>query len=74
MLRDLRIVSHCVTFWHLLTKIKMRRPLGSFVSFKMMIERTDKEGKGKEYMEEVQCAQKGGRMLVSVICGFIKNF
>ena len=28
----------------------------------------------KEYKEEGQCAQKGGRMLVFVICGFIKNF
>ena len=28
----------------------------------------------KEYKEEVQCAQKGGLMLVFVICGFIKNF
>ena len=28
----------------------------------------------KEYKEEAQCAQKGGRMLVFVICGFIKNF
>ena len=27
----------------------------------------------KEYKEEAQCAQKGGRMLVFVICGFIKN-
>ena len=27
----------------------------------------------KEYKEEGQCAQKGGRMLVFVICGFIKN-
>ena len=29
---------------------------------------------GKEYKEEGQCAQKWGRMLVFVICGFIKNF
>ena len=28
----------------------------------------------KEYKEEGQCAQKWGRMLVFVICGFIKNF
>ena len=28
----------------------------------------------KEYKEEAQCAQKVGRMLVFVICGFIKNF
>ena len=28
----------------------------------------------KEYKEEGQCAQKGGRMLIFVICGFIKNF
>ena len=28
----------------------------------------------KEYKEEAQCAQKAGRMLVFVICGFIKNF
>ena len=28
----------------------------------------------KEYKEEAQCAQKGGRMLVFVICGFIKIF
>ena len=28
----------------------------------------------KEYKEEGQCAQKGGRMLVFVICGFIENF
>ena len=28
----------------------------------------------KEYMEEAQCAKKGGRMLIFVICGFIKNF
>ena len=28
----------------------------------------------KEYKEEAQCAQKGGRMLVFVICGYIKNF
>ena len=46
ILCSLKIVSHCVTFWHSLDKIKMRRPLKSFVSFKMMIERTDKEGKG----------------------------
>ena len=30
--------------------------------------------KTKEYKEEAQCAQKGGRMLVFVICGFIKHF
>jgi hypothetical protein len=30
--------------------------------------------KPKEYKEEGQCAQKWGRMLVFVICGFIKNF
>ena len=29
---------------------------------------------GKEYKEEAQCAQKGGRMLVFVIFGSIKNF
>lgn len=46
LLPNLKIVSHCVTYWHSLDKIKMRRPLESFVSFKMMIERTDKEGKG----------------------------
>ena len=46
VLRNLKIVSHCVTYWHSLDKIKMRRPLESFVSYKMMIERTDKEGKG----------------------------
>ena len=28
----------------------------------------------KEHKEEPQCAQKGGRMLVFVICGFIKDF
>ena len=28
----------------------------------------------KEYKEEGQCAQKGGRILVFVICSFIKNF
>ena len=28
----------------------------------------------KEYKEEAQCAQKGGRMLFFVICGFIENF
>ena len=28
----------------------------------------------KEYKEEGQCAQKGGRMLVFVICGYIKDF
>ena len=28
----------------------------------------------KEYKEEAQCAQKGGRILFFVICGFIKNF
>ena len=28
----------------------------------------------KEYKEEGQCAQKGGRMLIFVICGFIKTF
>ena len=28
----------------------------------------------KEYKEEAQCAQKGGRMPVFVICGFIKKF
>ena len=28
----------------------------------------------KEYKEEAQCAQKGGRMLFFVICGFIKHF
>ena len=28
----------------------------------------------KEYKDEGQCAQKWGRMLVFVICGFIKNF
>ena len=27
----------------------------------------------KEYKEEAQCAQKGGRMLFFVICGFIEN-
>ena len=46
MIRNLKVVSHCVTFWHSLTKIKMWRPLESFVFHKMMIERTDKEGKG----------------------------
>ena len=34
----------------------------------------ESEAKTKEYKEEGQCAQKGGRMLVFVICGFIKNF
>ena len=28
----------------------------------------------KEYKEEAQCAKKRGRMLIFVICGFIKNF
>ena len=31
----------------------------------------DSKSVGKEYMEEGQCAQKWGRMLVFVICGFI---
>ena len=30
--------------------------------------------KSKEYKEEGPCAQKWGRMLVFVICGFIKDF
>ena len=30
--------------------------------------------KNKEHKQEAQCAQRGGRMLVFVICGFIKNF
>ena len=31
--------------------------------------------KNKEHKQEAQCAQKGGgRLLVFVICGFIKNF
>ena len=29
---------------------------------------------GKENKQEAQCAQKRGRMLVFVICGFIKHF
>jgi len=28
---------------------------------------------GKEHKQEAQCAQKGGRLLVFVICGFIKK-
>ena len=33
----LKIVSHCVTYWHSLNKIKMQRPLETFVSYKIMI-------------------------------------
>ena len=29
---------------------------------------------GKEHKEEAQCGQKGGQMLVFVICGFIEKF
>ena len=36
--------------------------------------RTHLQGSNKEYKEEAQCAQKGGRMLFFVICGFIENF
>ena len=48
-------------------------PTPLYVKDKLFLGLNHYQSFGKEYKLEAQCAQKAGRMLVLVICGFIKN-